>query len=69
MAGVGEYVVKNICEHKVTGKNEVLFRVRWKGYSEKDDTWEPYSNLRRLDVMKTYLDRHPELQERFKNSR
>lgn len=40
------YDVERIVEHNtkpcsITGLNKLYFRVRWKGFGEKDDTWEP----------------------------
>uniref|UniRef100_W5MY05 M-phase phosphoprotein 8 n=1 Tax=Lepisosteus oculatus TaxID=7918 RepID=W5MY05_LEPOC len=38
-----------------TSKGEVLYRVRWKGYSSGDDTWEPESHLEDCDeVLQTF---------------
>lgn len=27
-------------------KNKIYYKVRWEGYSSKNDTWEPYVNLK-----------------------
>lgn len=37
-------------------RNVRYFLVRWKGYSEKDDTWEREDNLMCPEVLKEYLD-------------
>lgn len=39
-----EYEVERIEDHKRDGKT-TLFLVKWKGYSAKDNTWEPESHL------------------------
>ncbi len=31
------------------------FLVRWLGFTQDDDSWEPYSNLRDTDQLLTYL--------------
>ncbi|KAJ1113745.1 hypothetical protein NDU88_001987 [Pleurodeles waltl] len=38
------YEVEQIIDYKNEG-GEVLYRVRWKGYTSDDDTWEPASHL------------------------
>ena len=39
-----DYVVEKIVDHKI--RNGIhLWRVRWKGYGENDDTWEPASSF------------------------
>ena len=48
-------------EHIISHKGEwddlttMLFRVRWRGYQETDDTWEPYRNL---DGCRIIVDRY-----------
>lgn len=37
-------------------RNVRHFLVRWKGYSERDDTWEREENLMCPEVLKEYLD-------------
>ena len=34
-----------IVAHRTNVNGEVMFRVRWVGYTAADDTWEPFSNL------------------------
>jgi hypothetical protein len=44
-----EYEVERIIAQKVViqrGKKVMLFRVRWKGFGESEDTWEPKINLK-----------------------
>jgi glutathione S-transferase len=43
-----EYVVEKIVDKRVEGKGRsrtTEYRVRWKNYSEEDDTWEPVQGL------------------------
>ena len=56
------YHVQKIVDHKVAPFPQLyrkgfamLFKVRWEGYGPKDDTWEPYVNLRRTDEFQSYL--------------
>ena len=37
------------------------FLVRWKGYSSKDDTWEPEANLNCNDMIQKYLAKQQEV--------
>jgi len=38
------YTVENVIGHKGTGKNK-RWLVKWKGYADADNTWEPKENL------------------------
>lgn len=39
---------------KKNGKREFL--IRWKGYSAKDDTWEPEEHLECQDLINAFLN-------------
>ncbi|KAM0278989.1 hypothetical protein ACHAQH_004856 [Verticillium albo-atrum] len=40
------FIVEKILSHKVEAGGELLFKVKWEGYSRKaDQTWEPEANL------------------------
>jgi len=52
---VNEYEVdKIIAKRYKRGKTE--YRVRWKGYNENDDTWEPTANLHCPDMIRQFND-------------
>jgi hypothetical protein len=43
-----EYEVESIQDHKITSSpkhQQLWFLIRWKGYTENDDTWEPETHL------------------------
>ncbi len=43
----GEFIIDRIYEHRATTTKSLNmeFLVYWKGYSQKDDTWEPYKTV------------------------
>lgn len=52
-ADTDEYEVEKLIGHKM--KNGVRFYlVRWKGYTDEDDTWERESNLNCPEILKSY---------------
>ena len=65
----GETLVDRVVEHNpkenITKKN-ARFRVRWSGYDESGDTWEPLKNLSDAngtnEHLLEYINAHPELQ-------
>jgi hypothetical protein len=58
-----EYMVEFIVEHmgSIKKKNQIQFRIRWKGYDEQDDTWLYYAKVKDLQALDTYIMDHPEL--------
>jgi hypothetical protein len=58
-----EYIVGEILDHlpkdinSRTYKDQIFFKVRWQNYSEKYDTWEPWSNVRLVEKVHKYLMR------------
>ncbi len=43
----GEFFIDKIVEHtgNVRRRSEMSFRVRWKGYTPDDDTWQPMKTV------------------------
>ena len=62
-----EFVVGDILEHELNSDGDMMWKVRWDGFEESDDTWEPLYNLvnvvkfqeycRWLPSLKKYLPR------------
>jgi len=52
-----EYVVEEVVKHKITKKNKVEFFLKWKGFSQDDNTWEPAENLNCPELIDAYLSK------------
>ena len=52
-----EYVVEKIKSHRGTWNKlkSIELLVRWQGYTADSDSWEPWSNMRRVHALHTYL--------------
>jgi len=53
--GEEEYEVERIVAHRYHGRNRSLqYLIKWKGYPEVDNTWEPAEQIHAPDLLKTY---------------
>ena len=65
--GEDYFYVDRILDHKVAKHayykkgTAMLFKVRREGYGPKEDTWEPYVNLQRIDELKDYVKANKKL--------
>ena len=60
ISGEEEYEVESIKAHRYFGRNKRLqFLIRWKGYPESDNTWEPADSIHAPDLVKEYKQRTP----------
>lgn len=65
-----EYEVEEILEHRPPGPTrpkgvkpqDYWFKVKWAGFSEQENSWEPYANLKDLEPLSDYLTKFPLLQ-------
>lgn len=57
------WLVERILSHRGKGKKKsnYSFRVRWTGFGEEGDTWEPYHNLKDTEALRDYSRLHPKL--------
>jgi hypothetical protein len=57
-----DYLVNKLVAHRLVSevasknlKNSYEFKVRWLGYEASEDTWLPWSAVRELKAMDSYL--------------
>uniref|UniRef100_A0A8C9XGC2 Chromobox 1 n=1 Tax=Sander lucioperca TaxID=283035 RepID=A0A8C9XGC2_SANLU len=62
-----EYVVEKVLDCRVV-KGRVEFLLKWKGFSDEDNTWEPQDNLD-LDLITEYMQKHKEKEEKKKEGK
>ena len=55
-----EYEVEKVLNHEgdIKLKGQMKFLVKWKGYDESHNSWEPWKNLRLVDKLHMYLRKH-----------
>src|SRR5579863_8929208 len=59
ISGEAEYEVEQIRSHRRHGRRKQLqYLLKWKGYSESDNTWEPADQVHAPDLVKAYHRRH-----------
>jgi hypothetical protein len=57
--GEEEYQVECIMGHQKTGRgNKLQYLVKWVGYPESDNTWEPVDQIHAPDLIKHYQKQH-----------
>src|SRR5258708_24979814 len=58
--GEEEYKVEKIINHRCSGRSRTLqYLIKWKGYPEADNTWEPADQVHALEFIKAYHRQHP----------
>ena len=64
-AAVADYPWEFIVEQCISMKGEIRnrrkleFKIRWAGYDESNDTWEPWDHVKNNDAVQLYLYNHP----------
>jgi len=58
-----EYVVEKIMRHRFTKKGKLEYFLKWKGFTDADNTWEPAENLNCTELVNVY-----ETERKNKNS-
>ena len=53
--GEEEYEVEKIVNHRHSGRSQTLqYLIKWKGYPEANNTWEPADQVHALELIKAY---------------
>jgi hypothetical protein len=55
LTGEAEYVVEKILRERVNGDGVKEYQVRWQGYGENEDTWEPKAKLKDTECLSEYM--------------
>ena len=56
--GHEEYEVEKILAHRQYGRNQQMqYLVKWQGYPDSDNTWEPKENLHADELLQEYKTR------------
>jgi hypothetical protein len=64
-----EYEVERVLEHRPSGPirpagskpNDYWFKIKWAGFPDEENSWEPYSELKDLAPLEEYLLQYPNL--------
>jgi integrase-like protein/chromodomain-containing protein len=60
LEGEEEYEVEHIVNHQCSGRARTLqYLIKWKGYPEADNTWEPADQVHAPDLIATYHRSNP----------
>jgi hypothetical protein len=55
-------------ERSLLRQGKPSFCVKWTGYGDAENTWEPLENVQHLDALKEYFTAHPDKKALLKNN-
>jgi len=58
-----EFIVEKILKMRTTKKGKVQYLLKWKGFPDSENTWEPAENLECPDLIAAYMAEQKEKQQ------
>jgi len=58
-----EFIVEKILKMRTTKKGKVQYLLKWKGFSDSENTWEPAENLECPELIAAFMAEHKEKQQ------
>jgi len=63
-----EFIVEKIVKMRTTKKGKVQYLLKWKGFSENENTWEPAENLECPELVAAFVAEQKEKKEKQQTS-